>query len=518
MTTGEAEEELPVQTRPVWTNGRAVLHTLHGRLIELADADLTLRRPFALLAFFFFLARLPFINQGYGTDPDAWRVVMTAQHLWDTGQYFPSRLPGNPLHELVVALFLPGSWIATGLATATVSLIGVYVFGRILKHLNLPMPGLMTIGFAFTPLLYINSIATMDYMWGLSCILGSYYCILTRRPLLAGALLGLAIGFRMQGMAFGPPMALLLWHSGRSRELLPFALAAGGVAALAYAPVFVVYGASFINFYDAPIPYRDVMALLGKEALGIFGGIGVLIGAALSWRRLVRLGSDLRFDPIVASWPAVIVFYFISFLRLPHEIAYLIPVFPFGMLIMARYYTRTALAVAMIAIVVAGLVDITTPGVGFQPGDLKAARIGRGLILSNKITQDGQRAFVRQVLSDQVPNHSVVMIGYIFPEAAVREHGRLELRILQRDYEAISMLSDRGEAYDPIRDIRYVWLLPYESFVALRSQGYNFYVVPDAEGGVYALYKYRPTLYGASFLRLETAGPSKSKGTASTDR
>ena len=518
MTAREVEEKLATPSRPATRNGRGLIAQVRDKLTRLADADVTRPRTFAALAVLFYLARLPYINEGYGTDPDAWRVVMTAQHLWDTGQYFPSRLPGNPLHELAVTLLLPGGWIATGLATATVSLGGVYLFGRILKHLNLPMPGLMTIGFAFTPLLYINSIATMDYMWGLTCLLGSYYCLLTGRPLLAGVLLGLAIGFRMQGMAFGPPMLLMLWLSGRRNEIPPFFLAAAGTAALAYAPVFVVYGTTFINFYDAPIPYRDVLQLLGKEALGIFGGLGVLLGAALSWRRLVRLLNDVKVDAIVAGWVGVIAFYFISFLRLPHEIAYLIPVFPFGMLIMARYYTRTALSVAMVCIMFAGLVDITTPNAGVQLDAFKTASIGRGLILSNKITMEGQRAFARQVIADQVPNHSVVMIGYIFPEAAVRQHGRLELRVLERDYDAISMLSDRGEAYDAERDIRYVWLLPYEAFVALRSQGYNFYVVPDAEGGVYALYKYRPTLYGASFLRLETSGPSKSKGTASKDR
>jgi hypothetical protein len=517
MTTREIEEELPSRVRPgAGTSDR--LATLKAKLVALADTDLTRRDLFAVLALFFYLLRLPYINEGYGTDPDAWRVVMTAQHLWDTGQYFPSRLPGNPLHEFVVTLLLPGGWILTGLATMTVSLVGVYLFGRILKQLNLPMPGLMMIGFAFTPLLYINSIATMDYMWALTCLLGSYYCVLTKRPLLAGVLLGLAIGFRMQGLSFLPPMAILLWRTDRLRELPVFVAAAAGTSMLAYAPVFVVYGVTFVNFYDAPIPYRDVIALLGKEALGIFGGLGVLAGAVLSWRQLVNVGSDLKRDAIVLSWLAVIAFYLFSFLRLPHEIAYLIPIFPFGMMIMARYYTRTALTVAMVAIMVAGIIDITTPGVGLQMSDLKNARPGRGLVLSNKITQDGQEAFAKQVMSDEIPNHSVVMIGYIFPEAAVRNHDRLELRVLQRDYEAISMLSDRGEAYDAERDIRYVWLLPYESFVALQSQGYSFYVVPDAEGGVYALYKYRPMLYGASPLRLETTVPSKSKGSGSKDR
>ena len=46
----------------------------------------------------------------------------------------------------------------------------------------------------------------------------------------------------------------------------------------------------------------------------------------------------------------------------------------------------------------------------------------------------------------------------------------LDNRILQRDYEAISMLSDRGEAVDAGRDIRFVWLVTYDTFEALRAE------------------------------------------------
>jgi hypothetical protein len=80
------------------------------------------------------------------------------------------------------------------------------------------------------------------------------------------------------------------------------------------------------------------------------------------------------------------------------------------------------------------------------------------------------------------------------------------------------MLSDRGEAVDTVRDVRYVWLLTYDTFMALRSQGYSFFQVPDAAGGTAALYDYRPALLGATFLRLDQASPSAGAGTASTDR
>src|SRR5438874_7058046 len=131
MTSGEIEAELPSTNRPSVEPGSR-LATVRKKVSIVFDTDLTQRRPFIILALVFYLVRLPFINEGYGTDPDAWRVVMTAQHLLDTGQYFPSRLPGNPLHELVTTLFVPGGWIAMCLVTATVSLLGVYFFARIL--------------------------------------------------------------------------------------------------------------------------------------------------------------------------------------------------------------------------------------------------------------------------------------------------------------------------------------------------------------------------------------------------
>jgi hypothetical protein len=480
-----------------------------------AAADLTQPVPFAILAAVFFVLRLPWIDYGHGTDPDAWRVALTAHHLLETGDYFPSRLPGNPLHEFVTTLLIPGGWLATNLATAAVSLAGVYLFGRIVKLHALPDPAVLIVGFAFTPLLLINSIATMDYMWALTAILGAYYCVQTGRPLWAGVLIGVTLGFRFQGAILWLPLAYLVWRTGRKADLAPMTAAAAGVALLAYAPVLVVYGLDFFNYYDASVGYEAVLRLLGKEALGIIGGLGVLAGFAISLPRLRSLPADALADPSLGAWLLFIAVYFVSFSRLPHEIAYLIPVFPFGLLLMGRYFTRPALAVAVGAIIFAGAIDVTTPdeGLGFS-----STTIGKGLVLSNAETMTAQRNFVEEVIEADVPDQSVVMTGFIFPQLAVRERDRLDVRILERDYGAISMLSDRGEAVDTDGDIRYVWLLSYEAFEALRSQGYTMFMVPDAAGSTAALYDYRPGIYGATFLALDQAAPSIAKGTSRTDR
>ena len=481
----------------------------------LAAADFTQTLPFALLAIVFFALRLPWIDYGHGTDPDAWRVALTAHHLLDTGDYFPSRLPGNPLHEMVMTPLIPGGWIATNIATAAVSLAGVSLFARIVRLHGLQDPGILVIGFAFTPLLLINSIATMDYMWALTAILGAYYCVQTGRPLWAGLLIGITAGFRFQGAIVWLPLAYIAWRSGHKADLAPMTAAAAGVALLVYAPVLAVYGLEFFNYYDASVGYLDVLRLLGKEALGVIGGLGVLLGVALSLPRMRSLVADLRADPSLGAWLILIAVYFASFSRLPHEIAYLIPVFPFGFLLMGRYFTRTALGVAVGAILLAGVIDVTTPNGGIN---LTSATLGKGLVLSNAETMRAQHEFVREVIAADVPDRSIVMTGFIYPQLAVRERDRLETRILQRDYGAISMLSDRGEAVDAARDVRYVWLLTYETFEALRSQGYGMFLVPDAAGSTAALYDYRPPLFGATFIALEQAAPSIGKGTSETDR
>ncbi len=482
-------------------------------------ADLSRPLPFALLGAVFLLLRAPYLNYGHGTDPDAWRVALTAHELLDTGRYFPSRLPGNPLHELMMTPLVAGGWIATNLATALVSLLGVYLFARIVQHLKLPNAAVVTAGFAFTPLLFINSIATMDYMWTLTAVLAAYYATLKGQPLIAGVCLGLAVGFRLQSVIVWAPLAYLLWRQHVDlRRLAAFSLAAGGTALLAFAPVLSTYGTEFYNFYDAKVEPRDVLRLLGKEALGIFGGLAILAAVAFSRQRLVHLPRDAVRDPQVGVCLAMIVLYFVTFFRLPHEIAYLIPVFPFGFFLMARYFKRAALVGAVAAVLISGYVDLTTPVDTLELESFRHARLGRGLILSNADTMSGQHAFVREVTRAAVPDRSVVMAGFVFPQLAVRERDRLQYRILERDYEAISILSDRGETVDRKRDVRYVWLLTYEAFQALQSQGYNMFLVPDASGGTAALYEYRPTLFGATYLELDRPSPTAGKGTASTDR
>jgi len=504
VKTAERETQQPAGT----------VGTLLDRALEL---DFTRPLAFAALAVVYVGSRLPWLNLGYGTDPDSWRVALTAEHLLSKGEYLPSRLPGFPLHELVTVPLVRGGWVWTNLSTVMVSLAGVYLFARILAELNLPNKGVLTPAFAFTPLLWINSVTTMDYMWALTFILGCYLALIRGHSLLGGVCLGLAVGFRITSAWAAFAFLIWLWRERRLRSAIPLLGAMGLTSLIAYSPVLATYGLRMFNFYDAKVGILPFLKLLGKETLGILGTLSVIAALIISLPRLARLPRDLARESHLALWVAMALLFFVSFTRLPHEVAYLIPVFPFGFFFMARYFQRTVLVGAAAMILFAGFVDVTTPGDELDRNSLSRAEIGGGMMLSDLDTLKNQRDFAQELAGVSLPPHSVVLTGFIYPQLVMRNKDRLDIGILDRDYEAISMLSDRGEAVDRERDIRYVWLLKYDAFQELSEEGYSFFYVRDAEKSSAAVFGYRPAYLGATRLVLKSDTAS-GEGTAKTDR
>ncbi len=481
------------------------------------EYDFTRPLAFLALSVVYLAVRIPWLNLGYGTDPDAWRVALSAEHLLSHGEYLPSRLPGYPLHEFATVPLIRAGWVWTNLSTALISLVGVYIFAKLVAELNLRGRGVLTLTFAFAPLLWINSVITLDYMWALTFILASYWLAIRQRSALSGVALGLAVGFRLTSGAMALPLGFLLWKEKGQRDTAVFALWLAVVSLVAYLPVLATYGLDMFNYYDAALPWHIVLNRLAKDGLGVIGALAVLVGLALSARNLRNLPTDLRQDPQVLVWVAVIVLYFITFLQLPHEIAYLIPIFPFGLFFLSRYLRTRVMAAVAAVIILAGFVDVTSPGDTLNLHTFAEARIGPGMLLSDLDTLQSQMDFADEVRDYNVPPHSVVLTGFIYPEFAILNKDRLKLGILDRDYRAISMLSDQGEAVDEERDIHYVWLISYKKLLQYREQGYALYFVPDAARSSSAVFGYRPGYFGTE---MELAGerPATGKGAAPTDR
>src|SRR5688572_29073327 len=108
-----------------------------------------------LITIIIFLSRIPFLFDGYGSEEDAWGLILTARNISLSCVYEVSRLPGHPVQEIFLSLLwqLP-AW-SLNLLTAIFSTIGIFFFMLTLRWCNLGNYLPAGIAMAFTPVTYI---------------------------------------------------------------------------------------------------------------------------------------------------------------------------------------------------------------------------------------------------------------------------------------------------------------------------------------------------------------------------
>jgi len=458
-------------------------------LVRIAAADFAGGKAVWILTLIFLLVRLPWLWTGYGAETDAYRVALSGLHLWRSGEYLPSRLPGYPVHELLMApLVKLGGPVATDAATALIALAGVLLLARLAREAAEPSPGLVVIGMAFTPFLIVNSVETKDYMWALAGMLGSYLALVRNRPLLAGVLLGLAAGCRITSALFGLPLLLLLVGRRPWRETAAFGLSGAITAFAVFLPVTLQYGTHFFAYADSRISPDIVIRSIGQYSLGALGAIATILALAGSWKSVRGLCGLALHDVHVRVWLLAIGVYLLAFLRLPIDIAYLVPVYPFGFLLLGRLLRRGLLAAVLVAIVVSGFIDLDLSAL-HNLNLMTFARTARPCRSCAELFHDWHvrelyRNYAGSVALRAVPPHSVVLTGAIFPDFAVINWNRFEYGIVDRDRDSISMLSDDGMMRDSKDDVIYLASPDHPSVIdALRGQGYQVFKADPAGAG-----------------------------------
>ncbi len=308
-----------------------------------------------------FVSCLPFLDIGYGNEQDGWRVASAARYIGTTGEYRASRLPGFPIVEYVCSLvWIHGPW-AMNLLTALASAIAVGMLALIAKYYKCKDFILLALTFAFTPIVFINSTTTMDYLWAMMFVMFSWYAGLKVRPIAAGLFLGLAAGCRITTAVMLIPFALLFFEKQDLKssfyKIIKFWIATGIGIIIAYIPVFLNYGIRFITDYKRDsIPSFIVIAKF--VTIDVWGVIGSIAIASIFMLTLIN--SRKNFDPSIPTslshenvrvWIAVLTLFIVEFALHPMKGAYLIPAIPFFLLFSARYLRRSQFLIMCAAII-----------------------------------------------------------------------------------------------------------------------------------------------------------------------
>jgi hypothetical protein len=310
------------------------------------------------LAFFIaiavLLSRIPFLFTGYGSEEDAWGLILVARNISLSGVYEVSRLPGHPLQELLLSLAwkLP-SWLLN-FFTAVISSAAVLFLMLSLKKINCRNYLLAGLFLAFAPAFYMNSSNIMDYNWTIALVIFSFYNVLRGNIINAAIFLGLACGFRITAGAMLLPLAFILMREEQSlQKIILFSTVTIATALICFIPVWYTYGSDFFTYYEY-FPYPPLAKNIYKATIGAWGLPGFLAliaGVVMAGYNLIDLRKKenrLR-TTLIVSCLITIFLYTYAFIKIPQKSAFVIPVIPFIAVIFALLlnYRQMALVISL---------------------------------------------------------------------------------------------------------------------------------------------------------------------------
>jgi hypothetical protein len=291
----------------------------------------------------FFLASViyfPLIFLGYGTDCDSYRVVDTAKLLFTDFVYIPSRPPGYFVHEAAVSLLIQiGGSVVSNFGTMVMSLLTIYSFLKICDNYDIPHRHLLSIIMMIFPLYWINSTCTIDYLWAMGLALYGLYLNESGRGYLGASLLGISVGARLSSIIIVLAYFLAeLIIEGPTKFLSLQFIISMVIGSLTYLPSFVWAGYS-LGFFRFSIGDWTITEYLLRFAYKNLYFWGILTGVLLLFG-LFLVAMNIS-DSVNSNKKIVYTSFFIIigtellYLRAPLEMAYLLPILPFVLILLA---------------------------------------------------------------------------------------------------------------------------------------------------------------------------------------
>ncbi|WP_394700769.1 hypothetical protein [uncultured Methanobacterium sp.] len=451
---------------------------------SLIELDYTKYPYIIIFIIIFLISRIPFLNLGFGNDPDAWRIANSAFDLNHYLIYHTSRFPGYPLPEYVNSLVINYGWLATNSLTMILTLISVLVFAKILKELEVENKGLIVITFAFLPIVWINSVNTMDYMWAVTFIIISWYFVIKKQHLIAGLMMGLAIASRPTSFLLLIPFIYLILSENEIKEGLYFLFASLIVGIAMFSPLLFQFGLGFISFYPTVIDLNTVL----NGFISFFGLFAVLILILLLIKSPKKAYYGIKTDNNMKFASFVIFLIIVLFIGCPYDTAYLLPAIPFALYFLSKIGSKRLFNILCIFLILNSFISVSLT---FETSEI----VGKGIVFSD--AED--RILLTTTMEKIIPlelNNSIIITGEYYPIL-------LYLTKTSQKNPQIYMESESKQINAPYGDheknIHYVYITSAEDLIKWQNKGYKVYYMNQTALGFTELnYKYDLREYNTS--------------------
>ncbi|NYB52729.1 MAG: hypothetical protein HVN35_09250 [Methanobacteriaceae archaeon] len=431
------------------------------------------------------LSRVPFLNLGFGNDPDAWRIANTAFDLNQFLIYHTSRFPGYPLPEYVNSLVINYGWVATNSLTMILTLISILVFAKILKELEVESKGLIVLTFAFLPIVWINSVNTMDYMWAVTFIVISWYFVIKKHFLLAGLMMGLAISSRPTSAILIIPFMYLITSENDIKKSLYFLLTSLAVSIALFSPLFFQYGLGFISFYgkliDLNLVYNDLISSFGL--LSVLAFILLIIKTKKKDLTYIKQDNHMIFALFVVF--LVIVLFLIS----PYETAYILPAIPFGLYFLSQIGSKRIFNIFCIFLILNSFITVS---LNFETSQI----VEKGVVFTDAEDRILLITTLEKLTKTEF-NNSIIITGEYYP---ILHYLSKKSAAKPQKYMAESDPKNIQVSYwDPERNTSYIYMASSDDIIKWQIKGYKIYFMgPSALELIKINYKYDLRTFNAS--------------------
>lgn len=449
-----------------------------------------------LLIVIFVLSRIPLLDLGFGLDADAWRIANSAYDIKHHLLYHASRFPGYPVPEFVNSLVIGHGWSATNGLTMVISLFSLIMFVYIQRILDGPNRGLLTLAYAFLPILWINSTNTMDYMWSLCFILLAWFLILRGKYMISGLLFGLAIGSRPSSIVFVLPFLFLVHgHEHGVKNTVKFLAITILTTIVLYAPVFAAHGWSFIRSYPAQTSLLQTGYMAVKHfGLPALAMLPVLIVSSIHGIRNLMSKHGLNDTFIVLSVGVALI----TFALMPYHIEYLIPAMPFILLLLGRIAKTPVLIVICLLSLCHAFLTIGN----FQHlenNTIRTQLIDQGALINDIEARQQQLTFARNLIAAPVTDHSVVILGPWLPILAYLDEDVSSAPEVKKMYDCNSV---RAQVCNFKHDLCYRYLLTSDEVEELLASDYRIYYIEGIREFTKDVYDYDLADFETIYLRI----------------
>jgi GPI-GlcNAc transferase complex PIG-U subunit len=272
---------------------------------------------------------LPLVWMGWGTDIDVPNVLRVTEVI-RSGDYQPSRPPGVPVVELLVAVLEPvGGYVLVNLATAVAAAALVVGIARLVREWGHDNGDLVALAFFVSPITIIASTSLADFVWALAFFVWGALDYRRGRCALAGVMFALAMGSRIStGFVIVAFMAAATWErtpEQRRRLLRTWAVMAP-LTILLYVPSWLAYDRS-LDFLQNEQGFISLTSNTGRFLYKNYAvaGIALLAVVLVALPALVRALRRWKDDPLLRFGVLTLVVTEALFFQMPWKPAHLLP-------------------------------------------------------------------------------------------------------------------------------------------------------------------------------------------------